>query len=488
MESKRSVRCIFNVKFSLPKSKDWDFYTSTSTNKSANNFNTYITRKMEKLIPNEDMAFEQINKINEYISKINFDERVDWWEKKDNVKFNMNAYMSNPEKSKGLIIKDSDLKNYKFEEINPTLIKNNNNLKEAHEKSIAWHAVISFDEISSTEYDLESNQEIIANKAFESIMKHNNLDKNNFTYKAAFHTNTEHHHLHLTFYQPQNVKNEFIITKGKLKPDTFVKVNLEMNKIVNNMSFLFKPIYDYKINAIKEFNKTLKLEKEIISDVKDIYRNLKAFNNMRGRLNYTILPESLKHQLNLISDKICWFNKTPIDVFKTIVSKTYNSYFDKLIVKSNWTNKDKRTGIETKPNKTITEFKKYINIQKRKQIDNLYKDLGNKLLGHIKNLGSKLEMNEKILKQQISVDKYNHDLRKNKLDLKAFKEKAPSIQKSVANVILSNNMFNDRSMNINLFKGFKSFHVDVNKDLDNYWNKIYSEMDQKKEIDNEIEW
>ena len=74
---KRAVRCIFNIKFAQPGSKDHDFYTSTSTNKSAANFNTYITRKMEKLIPDENMTFEQINKVNDQLAKSNYDQRID---------------------------------------------------------------------------------------------------------------------------------------------------------------------------------------------------------------------------------------------------------------------------------------------------------------------------------------------------------------------------------------------------------------------------
>lgn len=478
-----SVRCIFNVKFSQPQSKDWEFYASTSTT-TANNFNTYITRKMEKLIPNENMTFEQINRITEELNNKNFDMRVDWWEKKN--EFNINKYMENPKKSKGLITKEN---NYNFEEIVPELIKQKNELLEAHPNSNIWHSVISFDENSSTNFDLEKNQALIAKKAFEAIMKHNELDQNIFTYKAAFHTNTSHHHLHLTFYQPNNIDNNKIIVRGKLKHDTFIKINLDMNKIVKDFSFLFEHMYETKKTMIKEYNHSLETKKTIVLDIKNIYSDLMKYNNGIGKLNYKNTPDLLKTKIDILTDKILDLNKTPMDLFKNIVKNTYDQYYDRLITKSNWTNKDIRTGVETNPEKTIKQFKTYINNQKQLQIDNLYKDLGNKLIKHIKTTGKELEILTKVNTKNKITNKYSHDLTINKLELKTINKEINKVNNDFNKSFKAIGVDFEKSNGIGLnsiFKAFKNFFVETNKDLDNYWDRVHKEIEQEKGVDYEM--
>lgn len=480
-----AIRCIFNAKFVLPSSKNWDFFTNTSN--SSNTFNNYITRKMKVVKLTENLNYENIIEIKKSLANENYDERVDWWEKNKNIKYNMNSYMGNNLKTDGIITKNS-LSDFKIEDHNPKLFVRNNEIEEAHPNSIAWVCVTSFDEQSSSNYDLEKNQHIIAEKMFNCIMHENNMNKKDFTWKSAFHVNTAHHHMHMTIYQPKYVSDEKIIARGKLSPKTYIAMNLEMNKIVQKLSMFFEPMNKLKVEMIRSFQESLKIRQEVINETIEINKTLKKLNKEHGRLNYKSLPENIKKTIDNITNKICIMNETPIELFKDQVDFCYDQYLDKIIKTGSWENKNINIG---NSEQTLKDLKNYVSEQKEQKINEIYKDFGNVIIKFIKDFGQKLEINNNINNKQHDVAKNFSLYTKNKINYEKLDINLIKINKNIPDVFpkqsLENSYFSKKINMSSISGSLKAFQIEISKDIDEYWKRVHNQFEIDKGYDYENE-
>ncbi len=315
------VKMITNIKFYTPASKDYGFLASNSTNKG--NYLNYLRRKH----------------IEEELSKTTLDNKTrkilqQELEKLDQAKEgSLVGYMYNREGSLG------EIPNNEFELFNAVGNNiSNDSLPEVHPKSNIWTIVVSFDEESTINYDLPNMKRLIANNSFKAICSHNNLNPRNFTYQAAFHTNTSKHHLHFRVYQPSFVKDEDIRVRGKLKKDTYIAVSRQNVMLFENNKSLFVEMNKEKIELKTLFKDVIRNNREIGRQLDHLSKDIKKTKGTKGRLQYNnIHSEKLLFGIDQLVEKIIDSNQNLKDKFTSFNDKlndTYSNYENRL--KQNW--------------------------------------------------------------------------------------------------------------------------------------------------------
>lgn len=279
-------------------------------------------------------------------------------------------YSGNKEKSTGVFDSNGICSKERIKELK-------DNLKNT--KSVVWHGLITFEEMFGKKncnsyakaYELMKSQ-------FPKFLKMAGFNPENIEWFAGFHTNTDHRHIHFSFYEKTPTRyrknhSELCFSQGQINLNAIekMKVNTELHLTDTSSKFAGK-----RQELTKEFNKALK-SKRIRKNMWDFIKKIIVILPSTGRLSYDsdnmlFLRNKIDYLVNLIIKQNSKTNAVFCS-FMTLLSDKDESI--RRMCKAHKIN----------PNKVVL-MEKY-----RKD---LYRRLGNLLIKDILNIRSELKQFE----------------------------------------------------------------------------------------------
>ena len=160
-------------------------------------------------------------------------------------------YVANNEKSKGIFGKNSLYSPQEIKSLRNTL---------STTQSPIWHGFISFEEVFGKTYcnDVKEAQEFF-NKQFPRFLSQTGFDIDNITYFAGLHENTEHRHIHFSFFENKPTRY-----KSKDK-----ELHFSDGKI--NKQFIEKAKVDFELFFLTTANKIKELRNNLTNSTRTIF-------------------------------------------------------------------------------------------------------------------------------------------------------------------------------------------------------------------------
>lgn len=268
-------------------------------------------------------------------------------------------YSSDNEKSTGIFSSKGLLNSNEKDELK-------NNL--SNTKSTIWHGLISFEESFGKKYCNSYEQAFSLMKLeFPKFLKNAGFKVDNIKWFAGLHQNTDHRHIHFSFYEKEPCKYRqgkkgLFFSEGKINMMAVhkAKIDIELKltswnlEIKNDRNFLIEQTKDYFQNKAFVSMKVKKSMKDLISilpknsrlgyeseNMKPLRKNIDNVVDLIIKQNPNI-KNAYKNFINKISEKdeeiklLCKSNK--VDYKKYLIYEKY--YFDiykrlgNLVVKS----------------------------------------------------------------------------------------------------------------------------------------------------------
>lgn len=260
-------------------------------------------------------------------------------------------YVDNKEKSKGVFSKNGELDKQQMKDLRNKL---------RNTKSPIWHGFISFEEEFGKKFCNDSESAInFFNNQFPKFLTSAGFDKNNITWFAGLHENTEHRHIHFAFFENEPTRYS---SKDKDLHFSNEKIN---NKCIN------KAKIDFEMYFYNNKTKLVDLRNDILKSVKNVfYSDVKLFPTIARKLELLSKKIPKTGSLNYESENM--------QFVKNDVEKIVNymlSYNKKLFIKNLEYTKiieDKDSEIlrickenKIKPNKFLLADKYKKDLQKR---------------------------------------------------------------------------------------------------------------------------
>lgn len=223
-------------------------------------------------------------------------------------------YSGNNEKSAGLFTKDGLCSEEQVKELK-------RGFKTA--KSPVWHGLISFEEkFGKTYCNSYSKAFELMKKEFTRFLSNARFDVDNIVWCAGFHTNTDHRHIHFSFYekQPQNSKykkDDVFFSKGKvgLRAIELMKIRTELCLLETNSK-----LTGTRKNLTQEFKKEIAKTISKGEVLKEMKRIIVLLPNS-GRVSYdSDNMMFLKNKIDNLTDLILKQNPNTNAVFRTFLT------------------------------------------------------------------------------------------------------------------------------------------------------------------------
>ncbi|MEG1752252.1 MAG: relaxase MobL, partial [Clostridia bacterium] len=280
-------------------------------------------------------------------------------------------YSGNNEKSSGIFDFNGHCNNARAKELRQLLRKT---------KSPIWHGLITFEKEFGNKFcdSYEKAYELIKAQ-FPKFLKDAGFDKNNIELFAGFHTNTEHKHIHFSFFEKEPTRyrknsSNLFFSHGEVVLNSIQKIKVNTELYLTSSS---EKIANIRKDMTTIFEKDLKehiAKGEILKNIKNIMSALP----LDGRISYD--SENmlfLKNKINYLVDLIILKNSTTKAVYKSYLT---------LIAEKEEAIKAICKASKIDPNK-VALYEKYHK--------DLYRRLGNQVINYI--LKIKSDMRKEIL-------------------------------------------------------------------------------------------
>lgn len=163
-------------------------------------------------------------------------------------------YSGNHEKSTGLFDKNGLCSKEQLAELKKGF---------RNTKSPIWHGLISFEEFFGKKYcnDYESAYNLMLKK-FPKFLKQAGFDPNNIVWCAGLHTNTDHRHIHYSFYEKEplkyrKTKKELCFSYGLVSQYSINKIKIDIESYLTN-SKINEKIYTKRQELTEKIKKNIK--------------------------------------------------------------------------------------------------------------------------------------------------------------------------------------------------------------------------------------
>jgi len=293
-------------------------------------------------------------------------------------------YVHDNEKSKGIFGKNGPYNDTEIKSLRNTL---------SETKSPIWHGFISFEEDFGKKYCNNSDQAIaFFNKQFPRFLSQAGFEVDNITWFAGLHENTNHRHIHFSFFENKPLRNtskdkEMHFSKGKINKMFLdkAKIDFELSFITNasalidirndilasTKNFFEKEIYLYPKIARKLELLSMKLPKEgrLAYDSENMQMLKKEVDNITTHLltkSHDLNIKRLEYEDFIVSKeieivRICKENKMKPDKYLLKEKYTSDLYcrLGNIVIKS---------AIKNRSNITKTKSRRYEKMQRKKSV------------------------------------------------------------------------------------------------------------------------
>lgn len=287
-------------------------------------------------------------------------------EGKNNVLYYLSSHVDKEEKIEAFNNKEK-LKNFSgfFDKNNLLTKKEKNALKEKLQKTDAtiYTAVFSFSNVSKVKVSDSTMAREIIQKTFDNFLKKADLDPNNVEWFGCIHTNTDHIHSHIVFFEKDK---QYLDSKGNLNYKTTLHPVLPKDAL----DFYRFKVSDYMINNNLKYD----LRDKLLSMFKDNVEELSVREIIH---KYSLQMDDFKvKQYGRLTDK----NKKVVDdcideIIRTDPTlKAKNDEYENQLQ----TVQDEYEAIIDENN--LPKFRKRIEKYKETRVEDLHKRFGNQVL------------------------------------------------------------------------------------------------------------
>lgn len=188
-------------------------------------------------------------------------------------------YSGNKEKSTGVFDSNGICSKERIKELK-------NGLKNT--KSVVWHGLITFEEMfGKTNCNSYAKAYELMKSEFPKFLKMAGFDPKNIEWFAGFHTNTEHRHIHFSFYEKEPTRhrknhNELCFSHGKIPLNAIEKMKINTELHLTNIS---SKIAGKRNELTKEFNRAIKT-KRMRKNMWDFIKRIIIILPSSGRISY----------------------------------------------------------------------------------------------------------------------------------------------------------------------------------------------------------
>ncbi len=287
-------------------------------------------------------------------------------------------YAGSREGSTGTFTKEKFLNK---DDINHLKIKLNN------VESTIYSGVLSFSDEGGILASRDKNEAFeIFNNNINSLLKSNGFDVNNIDYYAAFHTNTDHPHIHFSFWE-----------KDRLRIDSYGKKTFNKNKIDLNAIDTFKlsiASYCTKNQTKFELRDAIKfnLKEDLSTDSSLRILSHFAYECKLKSYQYARLSELQKLKLNTLIDNLLIVNKENFSLFEEYVESLDSFQKQRIAMCEN---------LKLNIPESIMKYKS-------SRLDEFYNRCGNDILKSIKLFRETETQSKEILFDILRESKYNN--------------------------------------------------------------------------------
>ena len=279
-------------------------------------------------------------------------------------------YSGNNEKSTGLFDKTGLCSQQRIKELKQGF---------RDTKSQIWHGLVSFEEMFGKTFcgSYEKSYEMMS-KIFPRFLRNAGLDVDNIEWCAGFHTNTDHKHIHFSFYEKEPLKyrktqKQKCFSYGQVTLYSIEKAKLDIENCLTQTS---TKLAQKRKELTKEFQESItqkRLRGDIIAKMKKMIILLPA----SGRLAYdSDNMMFMKNKINCIVDSIIKQDDK--------VSATYRTFLT-LLNEKDESIKRMCEASKINPDKVVL-YDKYI--------EDLYRRLGNHVIKSIINTRNQMKLLE----------------------------------------------------------------------------------------------
>ena len=188
-------------------------------------------------------------------------------------------YSGNKEKSTGVFDSNGICSKERIKELK-------NGLKNT--KSVVWHGLITFEEMfGKTNCNSYAKAYELMKSEFPKFLKMAGFDPKNIEWFAGFHTNTEHRHIHFSFYEKEPTRHrknhkELCFSQGKITLNAIEKMKINTELHLTNIS---SKIAGKRNELTKEFNRAIKT-KRMRKNMWDSIKKIIVILPTSGRISY----------------------------------------------------------------------------------------------------------------------------------------------------------------------------------------------------------
>ncbi|MCF0105924.1 MAG: hypothetical protein HUJ53_04120, partial [Holdemanella sp.] len=98
-------------------------------------------------------------------------------------------------------------------------VEQSKRLADRYRPEIVWQLVLSFDDEFADEYDIKPKEKMkkLVTRSMNRTIKSLGFDPDNVEWQASYHTNTEHPHCHICFYEKKRSRSLYKLPKDKVE-------------------------------------------------------------------------------------------------------------------------------------------------------------------------------------------------------------------------------------------------------------------------------
>lgn len=163
-------------------------------------------------------------------------------------------------------------------------------LAEKYKPKVVYQTVLSFEKDFAIENNIVDKDEMkkLIQKSMPSVLKRFNLSPNNVVWSSFYHTNTDHPHCHIVFYEKEPTRKRYKLGKNqiaKIRGDVVSQMNINVNLYIRK---------DEALKKLMDVANELNFSKEMKNNFKNfLFASNKQDKQLVGIVNQLVELENM---------------------------------------------------------------------------------------------------------------------------------------------------------------------------------------------------